>query len=66
MGPVAISTLKKMRENQPPEAQKRIAEILNELEKQKDKKAGASGGTSPGASAQPNAAPVLVENYLTR
>jgi hypothetical protein len=66
MGPVAINTLKKMRENQPPEAQKRIAEILNELEKQKDKKPGGTGGTSPGASAQPQQQPVLIENYLAR
>ncbi len=64
MGPVAINTLKKMRENQPPEAQKRIAEILTELEKQKEKKP--TGATSPGASAQPQAQPAIIENFFPR
>jgi hypothetical protein len=61
MGPVAISTLKKMRDNQPPEAQKRIAEILNELEKQKDKKSPSPGATGAG-SPPPSNLPVVIEN----
>lgn len=35
MGPVASGVLKKLRENQPPEAQQRIDSILKELEKQR-------------------------------
>ena len=64
MGPVAIGTLKQLRENQPPEAQQRIDTILKELEKQKDDKKPAAGGGA-GASAVPSAVPAIqIENFL--
>jgi len=37
MGPVAIGSLKRLREGQPAEAQKRIDDILKELDKQREK-----------------------------
>ena len=44
MGPVASSVLKKLRENQPPEAQQRIDTVLRELDKQRHGSKGAGGG----------------------
>ncbi len=49
MGPVASGVLRKLRANQPPEAQQRIDSILKELDKQKGK----HKGSKPAAAAQP-------------
>ncbi len=59
MGTVAISTLKRLRAGEPPEAQKHISDILLELEKQKakDTPKAAAGGTTATDPTLPNAAP---------
>ena len=51
MGPVAIGTLKKLRTNQPAEAQQRIDSILKQLEKQKATQK-SSGAAAPNQNVQ--------------
>lgn len=53
MGPVAISILKKIRADQPPEAQQRIDSIVKELEKQRDGPKGSGAKTPPAPIVEP-------------
>jgi hypothetical protein len=64
MGPVAAGVLRKLRENQPPEAQQRIDTILKELEKQRqnERRAGNAGAAAPATQPQVFDEGFIIEN----
>lgn len=66
MGPVAIGTLKKLRANQPPEAQQRIDSILKELAKQRDaqNRGGNAGARGNNAGPQTRPAGAIFDDAL--
>ena len=67
MGPSAIGVLKQLRQDQPPEAQQRFDNILQQLEKQqKDKgKPGGAGATSgPSSGPFPPPAPAIFDRFV--